>query len=110
MANQVGPGTYRDDGPQSGQFAGPDPASAPATAAAPGEPVAAGAPDTSHIHPSFHGRAVSWVAVTFIVAGFLVGGLCLVFGPIWPGFWAGAGLVVVGGLLALATDIFEDWY
>jgi hypothetical protein len=110
MPNQVGPDTYGGAGSQSGPFAGPEPASAPASTAASGEAVAAGAPDTSHIHPAFHGRPVSWVSVSFIVAGFLVGGLCLVFGPIWPGFWAGAGLAVVGALLALATDIFEDWY
>ena len=34
-------------------------------------------------YEAFHGRAVSWVAV---------------------------GVVVVGGLIALSTNIFEDWY
>jgi hypothetical protein len=53
---------------------------------------------------------VSWVAVSLITAGFLVGGLALVFGPTWWLFWVGAGLAAVGGLLALATNIFEDWY
>ncbi len=62
-----------------------------------------------HYEP-FHGRAVSWVAVSIIMVGFLVGGLALVFGTIWWLFWTGVGLVVVGGLLALSTDIFEDWY
>jgi hypothetical protein len=33
-----------------------------------------------------------------------------VFGPTWWAFWVGVGLVVVGGLIALATNIFEDWY
>lgn len=59
---------------------------------------------------AFHGRAVSWVAVSIITAGFIVGGLGLIIGPTWWLFWAGAGLVAVGGLLALATHIFEDWY
>jgi hypothetical protein len=58
----------------------------------------------------FHGRPVSWVAVSTITAGFIVGGLGLCLGPTWWLFWAGAGLVAVGGLLALATHIFEDWY
>ena len=69
---------------------------------APGTPVA--------YPPPFHGRAVSWVAVSIIVAGFVVGGLGLVVGPTWVAFWVGVGLVVVGGLLALATNISDDWY
>jgi hypothetical protein len=60
-------------------------------------------------HPTFHGRAVSWVAVTLMLAGFTCGGLALVFST-WPSFWVGVGLIVVGGLLATMTDIFEDWY
>jgi len=58
----------------------------------------------------FHGRTVSWVAVSIIMAGFLVGGLGLVLGPAWWLFWVGVGLSGLGGLLALATNIFEDWY
>jgi hypothetical protein len=68
----------------------------------PGTPVA--------YPPTFHGRAVSWVAVTLIMVGFLVGGLALIFGPNWVVFWLGVGLAVVGGLMALATNIFDDWY
>jgi hypothetical protein len=59
---------------------------------------------------AFHGRAVSWVAVSIIMAGFLAGGAGLVFGPLWWLFWTGAGIAAAGGLLALATGIFEDWY
>jgi hypothetical protein len=44
------------------------------------------------------------------MAGFVVGGLGLVIGPSWVAFWVGVGMAVVGGLLALATNIFEDWY
>ena len=65
----------------------------------------------SYIAPeSFHGRPVSWVAVSIIMVAFLIGGLALVFGTIWWLFYASVGLAVVGGLLALATNIFEDWY
>ncbi len=47
-------------------------------------------------HP-FHGRPVSWVAVSIIMVGFLVGGLALVFGPTWWLFWVGPGLAALGG-------------
>ena len=66
-------------------------------------------PDPGHQHASFHGRPVSWVAVSIIIAGFLCGGLSLVF-TAWTTFWVGVGLVVVGALLAAGTDMFEDWY
>jgi hypothetical protein len=59
---------------------------------------------------SYHGRPVSWVAVSIIMAAFLAGGLALIFGPTWWVFWASVGLAAVGGLLALATHIFDDWY
>ena len=38
-------------------------------------------------YEAFHGRPVSWVAVGIIMVAF-----------------------VVGGLIALSTNIFEDWY
>ena len=60
--------------------------------------------------PTFHGRSVSWVAVSIIMAAFLMGGLALVFGPTWWLFWVSLGIAAVGGLLALATGIFDDWY
>jgi hypothetical protein len=44
------------------------------------------------------------------MAGFLAGGLGLVLGPSWWLFWAGGAAAVVGGLLALGTHIFDDWY
>jgi len=65
-------------------------------------------------HPSYHGRTVSWVAVAIMVVGFVLGGLGLVAGghsgPIWWLFWAGAGVAVLGLLISLATNMFEDWY
>ena len=68
------------------------------------------APGTPGHYEAFHGRPVSWVAVGIMMAGFICGGFALVFGPAWWAFWTGLGLVVVGGLLALSTGIFEDWY
>jgi hypothetical protein len=54
------------------------------------------------------GRPASWVAVSVIMAGFLIGGIALPMGPNWLLFWIGAGVVVVGGLLALIVDIMSD--
>jgi hypothetical protein len=91
MADQVSPGPVVGVGQEAGALAEPGPGGYQAP-----EP--------------FHGRTVSWVAVSIIMAGFLAGGLGLIFGPTWWVFWAGCGAAVVGGLLALGTHIFEDWY
>jgi len=90
MADQVGSGMVTGHSAQSGQIS----------------PAATGAPATA----SHHGRPVSWVAVSIVMAAFVVGGFGLILGPTWWLFWVGVGMAVVGGLLALATDIFEDWY
>jgi hypothetical protein len=84
-----------------GSAGGPGGEVAPFVSQVPGTPVS---------FPSFHGRAVSWVAVSIIMAAFLIGGLALVFGPTWWLFWASLGLAAVGLLLALGTSIFDDWY
>jgi hypothetical protein len=63
--------------------------------------------------PAFHGRRVSWVAVSIVMAGFLIGGLALVLGhngSIWWLFWTGVGVSVLGLLITLVTNTFEDWY
>ena len=36
--------------------------------------------------------------------------LGLILGPIWWLFWVGVAMCAVGGVLALATHIFDDWY
>jgi hypothetical protein len=64
----------------------------------------------SHGHEAHHGRPVSWVVVTIIVIGFVVGGIALCIGPSWVTFWIGAAIVVVGGIVGAATHIMEDWY
>jgi hypothetical protein len=91
MADQAHPGFVVGVGQEAGALAEPGPASYQAP-----EP--------------FHGRPVSWVAVSIVMAGFLAGGLGLVFGPTWWLFWTGGGVAVIGGLLALGTHIFDDWY
>lgn len=73
----------------------------------PPEPGAGGRPGA---HESYHGRPVSWVAVSVIMFSFLLGGLALILGPTWWLFWTSVGLAAAGGLLALSTHIFEDWY
>ncbi|GII75371.1 hypothetical protein Sru01_03530 [Sphaerisporangium rufum] len=57
---------------------------------------------------SHAGRASSWLAVTVILLGFTIGGVALTIGPNWFLFWVGAGVVVVGGVLALVFDVFSD--
>jgi hypothetical protein len=91
MPNQVEPGTIEDAAAEAGESPG-------AIAAV-----------TQHENLSFHGRPISWVCVGLIIAGFLCGGLSLAF-AFWPTFWAGAGLVALGALLAAFTDMFSDWY
>ncbi|HEX9066089.1 MAG TPA: hypothetical protein VF843_13360 [Streptosporangiaceae bacterium] len=87
----------------------------PGESTGPGDlPASAQAAATPVPYPSYHGRAVSWAAVTIMVIGFVVGGLGLVIGghggPVWWMFWAGGGIAVLGLLVSLATNTFEDWY
>jgi hypothetical protein len=67
-------------------------------------------PTAPAAHEAFHGRTVSWVAVSIMLVGFIIGGVGLIAGPTWWLVWAGGAVVVVGGILALATGIFNDWY
>jgi hypothetical protein len=95
MPNQVEPGIMGGAPPETVSSGGPA-----ATLAQPGP---------TGEHETFHGRTVSWVAVGFIIAGFICGGLSIVVAA-WPTFWVGVGIAAIGGLLAAFTNIFEDWY
>lgn len=64
----------------------------------------------SYGHEEFHGRRASWVAVTIIVIGFIIGGIALPIGPNWVLFWIGVAIVVVGGVIGAAVRIMDDWY
>jgi len=57
-----------------------------------------------------HGRASSWIVVTIIVIGFVVGGAAMLAGPTWWLFWLGTGIVVLGTIAGAATRILDDWY
>ncbi|MFB4319302.1 HGxxPAAW family protein [Actinomadura sp. 21ATH] len=57
---------------------------------------------------SHAGRPKSWIAVAVIFIGFTVSGVALCLGPNWPMFWAGAGVIALGGVLALIVDIMSD--
>ncbi len=72
-------------------------------------PFVSQVPGTPVSFPSYHGRPVSWVAVSLIMAAFLIGGLSLVF-SVWWLFWVSIGIGAVGGLLAVGTGIMDDWY
>ncbi|MER6580120.1 HGxxPAAW family protein [Nonomuraea sp. NPDC001023] len=56
---------------------------------------------------SHGGRASSWLAVTVMVVGTIVAGFGLTADN-WTLVWVGAGMFVVGGILALVFDIFTD--
>ena len=67
-------------------------------------------PGASHDPEAHHGRRSSWMAVSVIIVGFVVSGVAMVPEPKWLFFWIGAGIVVVGAIMATATHIFDDWY
>lgn len=64
----------------------------------------------AHAAHENHGRRSSWIAVSIIIVGFIVGGVAMVPHPRWWLFWVGTGIVVIGGIMATATNIFSDWY
>ena len=99
MADQVGSGTVSGATDSTAGF-GPGVS----------DVATAGAPHAPGEHPHFSGRPVSWAAVTIIIIGFILGGVALVAGTVWWLFWVGTGVVVVGGIMAMAIGIFNDWY
>jgi hypothetical protein len=99
MADQVRSGTVPSAMSESSGLEPQESALAPAEAAG-----------TSGAHESYHGRPVSWVSVSIIIVGFIVGGIGLVVGPTWWLVWTGGAVAAVGGVLGLATGIFNDWY
>jgi len=117
MANQVGPaaggGSMTAPGSGAVGATGVSGASAVAGVGPGGQDVApfvSQVPGTPVSFPSFHGRVVSWTAVSIITAAFLAGGAALVWGPTWWLFWASVGVAVLGALVGLGTGIFDDWY
>jgi hypothetical protein len=64
----------------------------------------------SHVHEANHGRPASWVAVSIIIIGFVVGGIAMVIGPSWWLFWIGVAIVVIGGIIAMSAHVLDDWY
>ena len=64
----------------------------------------------AHTPEAHHGRRSSWIAVSIIIIGFIVGGVAMIPHPRWWLIWIGTGIVVVGGIIATATNIFNDWY
>jgi hypothetical protein len=99
MAEQVSPATGAHAVAGTGGMGAAEPA--PFVSQIPGTPVHFG---------HYTGKPVSWVAVSIILAGFLAGGLALVFGPTWWLFWVGLAVAAVGTLVALGSGIFDDWY
>ncbi len=61
-------------------------------------------------HESFHGRPASWVAVTIIVIGFVLGGIAFSSPPHWWLVYTGGGIALVGFIVAGFSRMTEDWY
>ena len=53
---------------------------------------------------------MSWVAVTIITIGFIVGGVGMVPHPTWWLFWTGAAIALVGFGVGAVAKMSEDWY
>lgn len=64
----------------------------------------------SQVHEAHHGRPASWVAVSVIIIGFVIGGIALPIGPVWWLFWTATAIVVVGCVMAAAARVLDDWY
>ena len=97
MADQVGPGTLDGGVTGAGDFGSQQ--LVPAHGALP-----------AGMFEPHHGRPVSWVSISLICVGFLLGGVALIAGPTWWLFWTAVAVAALGGILALATGIFNDWY
>jgi hypothetical protein len=55
-----------------------------------------------------HGASMgSWTACLVIIAGFIIGGVALIYWN-WPVFWVGVGVTVVGCVIARAVNIMDD--
>jgi hypothetical protein len=117
MANQVDPATIGGTASRGATAQGQVMAEQGASAAHIGEAGQAAVALPGNVavgpYPSFHGRRISWIAVSVVMAGFLIGGLSLVFGhhgPTWWLFWTGGGVAVLGVLMTVVTNTFQDWY
>lgn len=72
--------------------------------------------DTANVHggetwgnPSGHsGTRAAWLASALIIAGFVLGGVGLTFGP-HVLIWIGAAVAVLVGVLGLSTHVWSDY-
>jgi hypothetical protein len=68
-------------------------------------------PGAPHSAEHNSGRPVSWVCVSLIIIGFVIGGVAFIPHPTWWAIWVGAGVAVVGFIaLAFTNAVNEDWY
>ena len=63
-----------------------------------------------HQHPDHdprENRAAIWISVFVVMAGSIIAAVALIEW-IWPLFWIGAGVMVLGGLSALLAGVLDD--
>ena len=57
------------------------------------------------------GRPISWVSISVVIVGFVVGGVAFVPHPTWWAVWVGAGIAIVGCIMTgFAKTFSTDWY
>jgi hypothetical protein len=68
-------------------------------------------PGVPHSEAHNSGRPISWVCVTIVVIGFVIGGVAFIPHPTWWAIWVGAGVAAVGFIMLVFTNaVNEDWY
>lgn len=68
-------------------------------------------PGVPHAEAHNPGRPISWVCVTIVVIGFVIGGVAFIPHPTWWAVWVGGGVAAVGFIMLVFTNaVNEDWY
>jgi hypothetical protein len=68
-------------------------------------------PGVPHGDAHNSGRPISWVGVSIIIVGFVIGGVAFIPHPTWWAVWVGSGVAAVGLIfLAFTNAVNEDWY
>ena len=73
--------------------------------------AAVGAAHTAEHEEHNPGRPISWVSISIIIVGFVVGGVAFVPHPTWWLVYVGGAIAIVGCIMtAFAKTFSQDWY